>query len=212
MAKPHPDVPFAVASGNRVALIAMTVICIFLLLGNVVLATAWAVQYARKEKTPEPIIFEVNKAALKVVRVEKGNLGETKQSLLRSVSLRNYVSWRETLNHIDENDRWKKVRLMSSRDTYRVFFNMMNPDVNKRSPYANKAYNRKIEIITDYPISDGVHRVEFYATDTISGETHPSKRFVAVIRYQSSDAFVSYDDRFINIDGLLITRYDIHEA
>lgn len=212
MAGNKDDVPFAVASGNKTALTILGIVCVITTLTSVAFAVAWSKEYARKEKTPEPIIFEVDKAAHKVVRVEKGDLGQTQTSLLRSVAFREYVEQRETLNHIDEVDRWKKVKLLSSKSVWKDFYNVMNPEINDASPFANKRFKRKIEIITDYPISSKIHRVEYYATDFINDEQYPTQRYVAVIKYGSSDAFVSYEDRFINIGGLIVTNYEIYEA
>lgn len=210
------DVPFAVAQGNSTAIKVLGSVCVGLLLSNLTIGAFAVKQYARKEKTPEPIIFEVDTAAHKIVKVEQGNLGATKQSLLRSVSLREYVFNRETINHIDEVDRWKKVRMMSNKTVWGQFQTIMDPEVNKDSVLSNKKFKRKIEVITDYPIStqgvDNIHRVEFYATDFIGDERFPQQRYVAVIQYRSGDAFVSFEDRFINIDGLNIVRYEIYGA
>lgn len=206
------DVPYAVASGNRTALIILGILAGLMTLTAIAFATAWAKEYSRKEKTPEPIIYEVDKTAHKIVRVEKGDLGQTKESLLRSVAFRDYVQWRETINHIDEKDRWKKVKLMSNNSVYKNFFNLMNPKVNPNSVFANKKFTRRIEIINDYPISTNVHRVEFYSTDTIDGEVYPTQRFVAVFKYSTSEAYVSYEDRFINISGVKVINYQIREA
>lgn len=208
------DVPYAVAKGNSAAVTALTVVAIILVISNVFFAAIAAKEFQRKEKTPEPIIFEVDTSAHKIVRVEKGNLGATKQSLLRSVTLRDYVFDRETINHIDEGDRWKKIRLMSNRKVWADFQALMDPEINKQSVLLNKKFKRKVEIITDYPIdhNQNIHRVEFYATDFINDERFPPQRYVAVIQYSVSDAFVSYQDRFINIDGLMVVRYEIYGA
>lgn len=206
------DVPFAVASSNATAIKVMAFVIVVLLLSLVGTGFFAAQQYARKEKTPEPIIFEVDKAAHKVVRVEKGTLNADQNSLLLSVSLRDYVFNRETINHIDEKDRWRKIRLMSSRSVWNDFQTVMNPEINKNSVLLNNDLERKIEVFTDYPISNNVHRVEFYVTDIIDGETYPAQRFVAVFKYSKGDAFVSFDDRFVNIEGLKITNYKIYGA
>ncbi|CAM2943176.1 type IV secretion system protein [Vibrio ordalii] len=208
------DVPFVVAKGNSTSITVMGVCLVVLLLSNVFFAVVAAKQYQRKEKTPEPIIFEVDTSAHKIVRVEKGNLGATKQSLLRSVTLRDYVFDRETINHIDEKDRWKKIRLMSNKKVWGEFQTLMNPEINKNSVILNNKLKRKIEVITDYPLDhkQNIHRVEFYATDFIDDERFPPQRYVAVIQYDTGDAFVSYEDRFINIDGLKIVRYEIYGA
>lgn len=210
--KSPEEIPFAIASGNKTALITLSVVCVFLLLACFALGAIAAKQYVRKEKTPEPIIFEVSKAEHKVVQIERGDLGATQQSLLRAVSLREYVEWREIINHIDEKERWKKVRLMSGDKVFKHFYNQMNPDINKDSVVNNKKYTRKIEIINDYPIPSGsknVHRIEFYAVDSLDGEEFPRQRYAAVIQYDVSDAFVSYKDRFINIAGLKVINYQI---
>ncbi|MUK92551.1 hypothetical protein GNP80_08860 [Aliivibrio fischeri] len=212
--KNKDDIPFVVSSTQKTTITVLAVVLGVMTL-LFVLASAMAVtQYAKKEKTPEPIIFEVDKTAHKIVRVEQGNLNATKQSLLRSVALREYVFNRETINHIDEKERWKHVRLMSSKSVYKDFQLVMNPELNEKSPFANKSFERRIEIITDYPIdkAKNIHRVEYYLTDKVKDNTYPTQRFVAVIQYGISDSYVSWNDRFINIDGLVIKRYEIYGA
>lgn len=208
------DVPYMIAKGNSNAVKALVFVCVLLTLSNIVFAGFAAQQYARKEKTPEPIIYEVDKTAQKIVQVERGNLAASKQSLLRSLTLRNYVLDRETVNHIDEKERFRKVRLMSGKRVWNEFQTLMNPEINENSVLKNKKFKREIEIITDYPLpsQNNVHQVEYYLTDTIDGERLPTQRFVAIIQYDMSTAQVRHQDRFINIDGVTIVNYKIYGA
>jgi len=208
------DIPFIIKSMQQTTVIALSIISVSLCFAFIGLAFFTAELYVQKEKTPEPIIFEVDKTAHKIIRVEKGNLNVTKQSLLRSITLREYVFNRETINHIDEKIRWKKIKLMSNKNVNTDFQTMMNPKINAKSPFANKDFKRRIEIITDYPLdkNNNVHRVEYYLTDTIGDDVLPTQRFVAVIQYDISDAHISWSDRFINIDGIVIVRYEIYGA
>lgn len=207
----NKDVPYAVATGNKTALVVLGIVCVMSVFLTISFAFLWSVEYAKKQKSPEPMIYEVDRITHQVVRIERGELNKDKASLLRSSTLRNYVIWRESINHMDEVDFWGKVRLLSSNNVFDDFRNLMDPSVNPDSLYANEDFERKIEIITDYPISEDTHRVEYDVIDTYKGEEGKPRRYVAVMTYDNSNTRVIYNKRFINIDGLLITRYDIRK-
>lgn len=209
----NDDIPFVVKVTQKTTIIVLAISLFLMVMLFVTSSVIAGFLFIKKEKVPEPIIFEVDTTAHKIVRVEKGSLNADKESLLRQVTLRNYVLNRETINHIDEKDRWEKVRLISSKSVYLKFYNLMNPDVNKSSPFANNDFDRRIKIISDYPLpnSGNAHRIEFYVMDTIKHEVYPEQRFVAVIQYEVGEEFaIEYEDRFNNILGLTVTKYNIY--
>jgi type IV secretory pathway component VirB8 len=212
MKKNKHDIPFDVFQWSKVTIISLSVVCVLLLLTVIGLGAITAKLYQKKEKTPEPILYQVDKAQNLVVQIERGKLTLQQSALLRSVTMRDYVFNRETINHLDEQDRWKKVKLMSSSSIWKEFSNVMNPEINKESPLLNKDFNRNIEIVFDYPIDSHTYRVEFNITDSIIDDNHKPRRFVAIMNYELSDSYVSYKDKFINLDGIVITKYQIREG
>jgi len=211
------DIPFVVKSTQKTTITALAVVCVFLVLALIGSLTFGVVQFTKKEKVPEPIFYEVSKIENKIVRVQRGNLSADKLSLLRDLSMRTYVTMRETINHSDDKGRWEKIRLSSSNDVYKDFFNLMNPEVNKDSIFSNKDFTRKVIVTDDYPIGSSVggaripiHRVEFDVIDTVSGEELPPQSFTAIIRYQILDDYsAKHKDRHDNILGLRVTSYQI---
>lgn len=205
----NKDVPYAVATGNKNAITAISVLAFSLMLSNIFFAWIWSVEYAKKEKIPEPIIFEVDKASHQIVRIERGGLNRDERSVIRSFGLRGYVIDRETINHVDDMVRWQNVKLKSSGRVFEEFNNIMNPDINPESIYLDKNFTRSVEIITEYPIDRNTHRIEFYITDAIKGEEKPPQRYVAVIKYDNSQTRVLYKNQYLNLDGLRVTGYSI---
>lgn len=205
----NKDVPYAIATGNKNAITAISVLAFLLMLSNIFFAWRWSVEYAKKEKVPEPIIFEVDKASHQIVKIERGGLNRDERSVIRSFGLRGYVINRETINHIDDMARWKDIKLKSSKEVFDRFNVVMNPDINPESIYLDKSFTRAVEIITEYPIDAYTHRVEFYITDAINGEEKIPQRYVAVISYDNSQTRVLFEDQYINLDGLRVTGYSI---
>jgi type IV secretory pathway component VirB8 len=54
--------------------------------------------------------------------------------------------------------------------------------------------------------------VEYNVIDSFNGVDKPARRYVAIIRYDLSDSFVRYDDRFLNLDGIQVTRFDVRKG
>lgn len=208
------DLPFDVFQWSKYII---TVLAGLLLLAVAALflgAKSYMALYKQKEKVPTPIVYQVDEQSKMVVRIEEGDLLHTKRELLRSSTMRQYVLNRETINHLDEADRWGKVKIMSSKSVWTSFANTMSVQKNPDSPMKNPDYIRKIEIITDYPIKGvgNVHRVEFLVSESVKGKEFPPRRFVAVIEFDSSNAQIVYEDRFLNIDGIEVISYDIYKS
>lgn len=212
--KTSGDIPYDVFTTSRTVITCLTIICVVLTLTSIGLGLVSAKLYSAKEKVPTPIFYEVKEESKHIVRIEQGVMAEDKQSLLRSKTFRDYVFNRETVNHIDDVARWGEVKVLSSRWVWDEFTKLVDPNVNKNSPLKNLDFEREIEIVTDYPLkgSSDVYRVEFIIKDSVGGKSLLPQRHVAVIEYDASKAFVSYSDRYVNIDGITIVNYQIYRA
>lgn len=210
------DLPFDVWQTSKTAIIALSVVCVFFLISLLVLGAYTAMLYAQKQKV-EAIFYQVDTAARHIVRIEHNNRDTDQVALVRSHTLREYVLNREVVNHIDEKDRYKRVKLASSNKVYQEFYRLIDKKTNPDSLVFQKDVTRAIDIITDYPISSSnpgqfVHRIEFETTDTVRGKKLPKQRWVAVIEYVKSDKYVSYSDRYLNLAGIEVVNYRINRV
>lgn len=207
------DLPFDVFQWSKFVIGVLAVLLLAAVTALIMGGKAYMSLYKQKEKVPTPIIYQVDNQSKMVVRIEEGDLLLSKRELLRSSTMRQYVLNRELINHMDEVERWGKVKHMSSDKVWDEFSNLMSTKRNPKSPMANTEYTRRIEIFTDYPLNgtNNVHRVEYLAFDTLKGKEYPPRRFVAVIEYDESSAEIVYEDRFLNIDGIEINSYQIYQ-
>lgn len=207
------EIPYNVFMSNL--LLFKTVLFIGCLLAGLIVffASTTAYYFKKKEKTPEPIIFEIKNKGQSIVQIDRGQELLSTGSLLRSMTMRNYVFDRESINHINDKTRFERIQLMSSKNVWNLFQSTVNPEINPNSPLLNMSFTREIEQITDFPLPSqtNVHRVEFYIIDKINGRVVEKTEYVSVIQYDASNAKVKYEDRFLNIEGIEIIDYQIYK-
>lgn len=207
--------PFDVWHSMRVSIVSLSIVVAILSL-LFVGSLAYAIKVSTEKQTVKPIFYRISDAERQIVRIEQGNMSVSKSKLLRSYTLREHVINREMINHIDEPTRYKKVKAQSSDEVWRDFRARLDPNQNKNSPLANKNFIRKIKILLDFPIKTNnkysLHRIEFQTIDSIEGtaEEPTIKTWVALIQYDVSDAYMTHNDRFLNIDGVKIINYQLN--
>jgi type IV secretory pathway component VirB8 len=207
------ELPYDVWHSLRRTNIVLAVLLVIMTLSVLFFAGVAAKYYAKGEKII-PVFYEFQDETRRIVRVEQGNMRTDKASLLRSWSMRDYLESREIINHIDEAERYKKVRAMSSKKVFEKFANVYDPNKNKESPLTDESFTREVEIKADDALKPkgrfDLHRVEFVTIDKIDGKEIARKNWVALIEYDVTNARVSYDDRFLNLDGVKVMNYSIN--
>jgi type IV secretory pathway component VirB8 len=174
-------------------------------LSVVVVALVIAVISLFPLKTKEFVLYEFVNGSNNMVRVIRANQEIKSKPLLIGYFLRHYVQTREPINQVDERNRYAKVRAMSADSVFNVFRNTYG---SKESPLFRNGFQRSVEITRDAAIEDGIHQVEFRTRDKIEGQQGETvMEWVANIAYEFSDRDASYDERYFNPLGMVITKY-----
>lgn len=155
-------------------------------------------------KTTEWLVYEFSSSNNTFVRVARAGDEITANDALTSMLLRKYVMDRETINHVDEQDRYASVMAQSSSS---VATNFKNVYGGENSPLNISGYQRAVLINRDSKLGKGLHQVEFTTTDTINGIKPDVRQWVATIAYTWSAQEVRADDITFNPAGLVIQQY-----
>ncbi|EOX3329418.1 type IV secretion system protein [Vibrio cholerae] len=183
-----------------------------LVLSNFLFAGLFAWQFVKKTEIKH-VLLQFDDSTHMVYRIEQADeLEASKAQLLREAMLRRYVIDRLTVNHIDEPDRYTRVKLMSSEAVWNQFDSQMNPEKNPQSPLVNETYQSKIKIIRPpVAVTQSGYKVDFEQIEVRRGVELPPTRWSAYIQISFKPVNVEYQDRYINIDGITIERFIISQ-
>lgn len=124
-----------------------------------------------------------------------------------------YVEKRETINFVDDDERFKWVQTFTHPQWFRLFAEHMssgNPD----SPlvyYAKNELTRDVFVqsLEQIPDADDVWRAEYVATDRKSGVKVRTKTFVATFKARLAGIEASAAKTGINPFGLIVENYAV---
>ena len=136
----------------------------------------------------------------------------TLEQYIRS-TLTEYVEKRETINFVDDDERFKWVQTFTHPQWFRLFAEHMssgNPD----SPlvyYAKNELTRDVFVqsLEQIPDADDVWRAEYVATDRKSGVKVRTKTFVATFKARLAGIEASAAKTGINPFGLIVEIYAV---
>ncbi|MFC3848539.1 type IV secretion system protein, partial [Helicobacter baculiformis] len=115
-----------------------------LLGGFVVVALSLAIVFMMPLVRVEPLLIDFANADKHFAIVQKADAKiEQNEALMRSL-VGSYILNRETINHIDEKERYESVRLQSSTSVYQTFEHLI---ASEHSIYTNESIDREIKII-----------------------------------------------------------------
>lgn len=157
-------------------------------------------------KTTEWLVYEFSSSNNTFVRVARAGDEITANEALTSMLLRKYVMDRETINRVDEQDRYASVMAQSASNVAATFKNIYGGE---NSPLNISGYLRAVVINRDSKLGTGLHQVEFTTTDTTNGIKPDVRQWVASISYTWSAQKVRADDITFNPAGLVITQYSL---
>ncbi|MVB87101.1 hypothetical protein D6V10_18695 [Vibrio cholerae] len=208
----HNEPSFDEEYTKRVAIRWAGGVIVGLVLSNVLFASLFAWQFVKKTEI-KYVMLRFDDATHMVYRIEHADeLDASKAQLLRESMLRRYVVDRLTVNHIDEADRYKRVKLMSSESIWNTFDSQMNPEKNPQSPLLNEDYQSKIRVIRPpVQVTKSGYKVDFEQIEVKRGVELPPTRWQAYIQISFKPVNVEYQDRYINIDGITVERFTISQ-
>jgi type IV secretory pathway component VirB8 len=203
MSEQITDSGYRQATRNNV-LLSRVIVALTALL--IILVIAIASLFPLKET--EWLVYEFSTSDNTFMRVAKAGDTITANDALTQMQLREYVMKRETINRVDEADRYASVMAKSGSQVANEFRTLYSGD---NSPLNISGLKRAVVINRDNKIGtgSGLHQVEFTTTTTINGERPEVKEWVVSIAYEWRTQEVRMDAMKFNPTGLVITKYTI---
>lgn len=207
------ELPFDVWMTARTTINRLS-LCLVLAVVMLTASLAYNAVLYREKREPIPVFFALDDANKQVVKIERMDGYKTIQQskLLKEWAFRQYVLNREIINHMDEKERFRQVRLMSNDSVWLQFQNQVDPRLNKESVLSDKRFTREINIDNAFPVVGvkNVWRIEFTVNDTYRERPNAPLKMFAIIQYREVESKVSFDDRFLNLSGLEILSYQLN--
>ncbi len=115
-----------------------------LLGGLVVVTLSLAIVFMMPLVRVEPLLIDFANADKHFAIIQKADSKiEQNEALMRSL-VGSYILNRETINHIDEKERYESVRLQSSPSVHQTFEHLI---ASEHSIYTNEAIDREVKIV-----------------------------------------------------------------
>lgn len=177
----------------------LSLIIILLIIGFIVLLPL---------KQKEPYIVFFSNADTNFVRVEQANYNiRADEALLKSI-IATYLINRETINRIDDIERYEKVRQQSTKEVWNTFQRIVMQD---DSIYSSEDVYREVKIINLSVLDKKVANIDFISQISKNGEKEPTKRYRATIGYTFENQEISFDSVPENPSGFKVTGYALTE-
>lgn len=213
--KDNPSVPWLQAVTNfRVSVFINVVLGVVILGQGIALSTLWPL------KTIEPIYVEFQHSTNSFVVVQRAGRNVRANTQLISMFLRSYVSSRETVDKITENDRYRFVVALSGPETARVFKELYGDK--DRGLYYQEGKKRYVHIISDNDLGANIHQIMMETSDIDEridkdNDGHPDvmkTEWIITLKYGFYDQYVNLDPRkegasLLNPMGIQIEEYSI---
>lgn len=173
---------------------------------NVLLTISIVILMPLKEKAPYLMFFSnADKNFVKVLPIGEEVRGET--ALMKSI-VASYVSKRETINRIDDENRYLDIRMQSATEVFNTFVNLIKQD---KGFYKNASITREIKIKNVSLITKEIAQVDFVAKLSQNKTLKEVKAFRATIRFVFDTQVIPENDIEKNPMGFAVTAYAISE-
>lgn len=174
------------------------------------------------QKVYEPFIVQIEENTGIITKVNNQSVRNLPaEKAVRNSSLVRYILARESYNYADYKFNYNQiVRLMSSKEVYNEFNNMIN-SANPQSPVP-LGYTAKVEVriksLIDLNEAQNLVQIRVekarIPTNTFNSEEYfkkAAKSYIITLRYQYRDLDLSETERYINPLGMQIIAYSISE-
>lgn len=187
----------------------ITMISVFAVVGS--FCTVLAMFPLKKTET----VFVSLKSGEQLVRLLPEQVDRTvREQYIRTV-LFEYIKKRETINFVDEAERFSWLQSFTHPAWYKLFAEHMSSS-NENSPlvyYSKNELTRDVSVLTleQIPGTDNVWRAEFIATDRKAGVNVRTKTFVATFKAYTTSVQSNNKKMQNNPFGLIVESYAISE-
>lgn len=203
--KKDPNHIFALERNIKQYMFVLNIIfaCIIILL-----IILFAVLLPLKQEKPYLVFF--SDAQTNFVKVEPANMDiRSDEALLKGI-IAGYVLKRETINRIDDIQRYDEVRIQSKASVWNTFKTLVTQN---NSIYSMKGIFREIRIINSSILSKNVATVDFTATviNEATGEKS-FKRYRATLNYDFTQQELNFKSLPKNPTGFIVNEYALTEV
>lgn len=203
--KKDPNHIFALERNIKQYMFVLNIIfaCIIILL-----IILFAVLLPLKQEKPYLVFF--SDAQTNFVKVEPANMDiRSDEALLKGI-IAGYVLKRETINRIDDIQRYDEVRIQSKPSVWNTFRTLVTQN---NSIYSMKGIFREIRIINSSILSKNVATVDFAATviNEATGEKS-FKRYRATLNYDFTQQELNFKSLPKNPTGFIVNEYALTEV
>ncbi|EAI7263285.1 virulence protein [Campylobacter lari] len=178
-----------------------------LILSSIVILLALAIIFIAPLKEVKPYLVFFSDGETNFVRVEQAGMDmRADENLLKSI-LAGYVKKRETINRIDDSERYEEIRLQSKKNVWDTFANLVKTP---NSIYTTKGLYRNIEIINVSIFNKNVATIDFIAKITNRDATENNfKKYRATMYFDFQPIEITYNSVPKNPTGFIVEQYSI---
>ena len=178
---------------------------IIIIFAVIIVMLAAAIMFLAPFKEVKPYLVFFSEPSTNFVRVEQANFNvRADEALLKSI-LAGYVKKRETINRIDDIQRYEEIRIQSEKRVWDTFSKLVK---NKDSIYTTRNLYRDIEIINVSVLSANIATIDFVAVIKKESEKN-SKKYRATLEYDFQKMEMTYDSIPKNPTGFIVKQYSI---
>lgn len=173
---------------------------------NIALVVALIILLPIKEKIPYILYYSnAEQNFVRVIPIGQDLRGE--EALLKTL-VASYVSKRETINRIDDTERYLTIRSQSNAIVYDNFLTLIK---NESGIFNQNRYTRKIKIKNVSLISKQIAQVDFVAEVYQNQSIKEIKAYRATLQFQFSKQTLQIQNLEENPTGFIVTAYSISE-
>lgn len=186
---------------NIKAYMLYTIIILAIVIGLLTLALLFLIPL--KETKPYLVMF--SNAQSNFVKIAEANMDIRSDTALLKNILAGYVINRETINKINDIERYEIVREQSSRDVWEAFSNLIKA---KNSVYTTKNLYREVKIINVAILSKNVATIDFSIEQSNKLRTELKWfNYRAAINFDFEEKSDTYDSTLKNPTGFVVKEY-----
>lgn len=173
---------------------------------NIALVIAIMLLLPLKEKKPYLMFFSnAEQNFVRVLPIGEQIRGE--EALIKTL-IASYVSKRETINRIDDANRYLDIREQSNAKVWDYFSEIIKE---KDSIFQDESYTQKIIIKNVATIAEGIAQVDYVVEKFKNENLETTKAYRATLQYTFDTQILKASDVARNPLGFIVTKYAISE-
>lgn len=203
--KKDPNHIFALERNMKQYLFVLNIIFALII---IILFILFTILLPLKEDKPYLVFF--SEAENNFVKVMPANLDVRSDEALLKGIIAGYVLKRETINRVDDAERYEEIRNQSKSNVWTTFEALIKQE---NSIYSAKGIYRDIKIINSSILDKQVATVDFTATVMHEATAEKSfKRYRATLQYDFTEQELNFDSLPKNPTGFIVNEYALTEV